>query len=90
MTALAGRPYCLVTINTYRAKGEPYGGGEVIRHILADGREVESIEGFVIPPTGPAAAAYHIVEQFARRQQAEEYRKKEAKANAEEQRMGFA
>ena len=62
----------------------------MIRHILADGREVESIEGFVIPPTGPAAAAYQIVEQFAIRMQTEENKKKEAKANAEERLMGFA
>lgn len=61
----------------------------MIRHILSDGREVESIEGFVIPPTGPTATAYHIVEQFARRQQAEEYKKKEAKTNAEAQLMGL-
>ena len=62
----------------------------MIRHILADGREVESIEGFVIPPTGPTAAVYRIVEQFAGRQQAEEYKKKEAKENAETRLMGLA
>ena len=62
----------------------------MIRHILADGREVESIEGFVIPPTGPTAAVYRIVEQFAGRQQAEEYQKKEANENAETRLMGLA
>lgn len=68
IAALAGWT-CFVTINTYRAKGER--GARMIRHILSDGREVESIAGFVIPPTGPTATAYHIVEQFARRKQAE-------------------
>lgn len=32
----------------------------MIRHFLADGREVASIEGYVIPPTGPTAAVYRI------------------------------
>lgn len=32
-----------------------------VRHVLADGAEVDSIEGMVIPITGPAAAAYRIV-----------------------------
>lgn len=61
----------------------------MIRHILADGREVESIEGFVIPNTGPTAAVYRIVEQFAARQQAEEG-KKEANGNEESRLMGLA
>lgn len=60
----------------------------MIRHILADGSEVESIEGLVIPPTGPTATAYRIVGQFAVRKQ-EEFKKKEAKANAEK-RLGLA
>lgn len=38
----------------------------MIRHILADGREVESVEGFVVPPTGPTAAVYSIVVEFAK------------------------
>ncbi len=38
-----------------------------IRHILADGREVESIEGIVVPNTGATAAVYHIVAEFAKK-----------------------
>lgn len=38
----------------------------MIRHILADGREVESVEGFVIPRTGPTEAVYRIAADFAR------------------------
>ncbi len=36
----------------------------MIRHILADGREVKSIEGFVIPPTGATAVTYRMVAEF--------------------------
>lgn len=36
----------------------------MVRHILADGREVESVKGFVIPPTGATAAVYHIAAEF--------------------------
>lgn len=35
-------------------------------HILADGREVESIEGMIIPNTGATAAVYRIIADFAR------------------------
>lgn len=38
----------------------------MIKHILADGREVESVEGLVIPHIGPTAAVYRIVAEFAR------------------------
>lgn len=38
----------------------------MIRHVLADGREVESVEGMVIPRTGATAAVYRIVEGFVR------------------------
>ena len=36
----------------------------MIRHILADGREVQSVEGLVVPTTGPTAAVYHIAAEF--------------------------
>lgn len=36
----------------------------MVRHILADGREIESIEGFVVPATGPTAAVYRIAADF--------------------------
>lgn len=37
----------------------------MVRHILADGREVGSIEGMVIPSTGKTAAVYRIVANLA-------------------------
>lgn len=41
----------------------------MIKHILSDGRELESVEGFVIPSTGPTAAVYRIAVDFARNHQ---------------------
>lgn len=38
----------------------------MIRHILADGREVKSVEGLVVPHTGATAAAYRLVAEFAK------------------------
>ena len=38
----------------------------MVKHILADGREVDSIEGFVVPNTGATAAVYRIVAEFYR------------------------
>lgn len=38
----------------------------MIRHILADGREVKSVEGLVVPHTGATAAVYRIVAEFAK------------------------
>lgn len=38
----------------------------MVRHILADGREVKSIEGFVVPASGPTAAVYRIVSEFTK------------------------
>lgn len=40
----------------------------MVKHVLADGREVDSIEGFVIPTTGETAAVYHIVAEHAANQ----------------------
>lgn len=52
----------------------------MIRHILADGREVKSVEGLVIPNTGATAAVYRIVAEHARNHPA--VKKKEDKRNA--------
>lgn len=38
----------------------------MVKHVLADGRELDSIEGFVVPHTGATAAAYRIVAEFYR------------------------
>lgn len=38
----------------------------MIRHILADGREVKNVEGLVVPHTGATATVYHIVAEHAR------------------------
>lgn len=40
-----------------------------ITHVLADGRRVDSIDGFTVPNTGATAAVYHIAADFARKQQ---------------------
>ena len=51
----------------------------MIRHILSDGREVESIEGFVIPTTGVTAAVYQIITEHAKKHNS---KKDEYKTNA--------
>ncbi len=43
----------------------------MVRHFLADGREVESIKGFVVPATGATEAVYRIIEDFMRRKHRE-------------------
>lgn len=53
----------------------------MIRHILADGREVKSVEGLVVPHTGATATVYHIVAEFARNH-SEVIRNKEETKNA--------
>lgn len=54
----------------------------MIRHILSDGREVESIEGFVIPTTGPTAAVYNIITEFVNNHPGRTQRNEEDKTNA--------
>lgn len=56
----------------------------MVRHFLADGREVKSVEGLVIPPTGPTAAVYRIVAEFLQDHPERIHQKKEGKANAAE------
>lgn len=34
-------------------------------HILADGQQVENIEGMIIPNTGATTAVYRIIADFA-------------------------
>ena len=38
----------------------------MVKHVLSDGREVESVEGILIPPSGPTAAVYRIIAEFAK------------------------
>lgn len=38
--------------------------GELIKHILADGTELKSIEGRVIPPTGKTEAVYRLIAEL--------------------------
>lgn len=54
----------------------------MIRHILADGREVESVEGFVIPTTGSTAAVYRIAAEFEKNHPKTTQKKKEAQTIA--------
>lgn len=55
----------------------------MIRHILADGREVASVKGLVVPTTGPTAAVYHIAADFIQNHPEIISKKKENKTNAE-------
>lgn len=36
----------------------------MIKHILADGTELKSIEGRTIPPTGKTEAVYRLIAEF--------------------------
>lgn len=36
----------------------------MIKHILADGTELKSIEGRVIPPTGKTEAVYRLIAEL--------------------------
>lgn len=36
----------------------------MIKHVLADGTELTSIEGRVIPPTGKTEAVYRLIAQY--------------------------
>ena len=36
----------------------------MIKHILADGTELKSIEGRIIPPIGKTEAVYRLVAEF--------------------------
>lgn len=38
-----------------------------VKHVLADGRRLDSVEGFVIPNTGQASAVYQIAAQITDR-----------------------
>lgn len=55
----------------------------MVRHILADGREVKSVEGLVIPPTGTTAAVYRIAAEFIKNHPKTIYKEKEGKVHAE-------
>lgn len=44
----------------------------MIRHVLADGRKVESIKGMVVPPAGKTVAVYNIVAEITARRKAGE------------------
>ena len=54
----------------------------MIKHVLADGRVVDSVEGFLIPPTGPTAAVYRIIADFAKNHP-QKRKKKEMEINAD-------
>jgi len=51
----------------------------MIKHILADGTELKSIEGRIIPPTGNMAAVYRLVAELLIKRDLE---KKEAQHNS--------
>ncbi len=39
-----------------------------VRHVLADGRTVDDITGFVVPNSGTTAAVYRIAEELVLKQ----------------------
>ncbi len=39
-----------------------------VKHVLADGRRLDSIEGFVLPNSGATAAVYRIAEELVLKQ----------------------
>lgn len=51
----------------------------MIKHISADGTELKSIEGRIIPPTGNTAAVYRLVAELLIKRDLE---KKEAQHNS--------
>lgn len=51
----------------------------MVKHILADGREVDSIEGFVIPPTGATEVVYRIVIEHCRKRSKANKKENEAR-----------
>ncbi len=38
-----------------------------IRHFLADGRVLESIEGYIVPNTGATATTYYLIAEFIKK-----------------------
>ena len=36
----------------------------MIKHVLADGTQLKSIEGRIIPPTGKTAAVYRLIAEL--------------------------
>ena len=54
----------------------------MVRHFLADGREVESIEGMIVPPTGETAAVYRIVAEILKKNPKKKQQSKEEGTNA--------
>ena len=54
----------------------------MIKHVLADGREVKSIEGMVIPATGRTAAVYNLAAEFLSNHPEIIHKTKEAKTDA--------
>lgn len=56
----------------------------MIKHVLSDGREVDSVDGLVIPAYKSAASAvYQIVAEFARKQTEAIRSKEESNADIE-------
>ncbi len=54
----------------------------MIRHILANDKEVKSIEGMVIPAVGATASVYQIAAEFVRKHIEAAYKKEEKRADA--------
>lgn len=54
----------------------------MIRHVLANGKEVKSIEGMVVPAKGATASVYQIAAEFARNKIEAVHKKEEEKADA--------
>lgn len=55
----------------------------MIKHILADGTKLDSIEGIIIPASGDTEAVYRILDGFAKRRAQATNKAKEERTHAE-------
>lgn len=54
----------------------------MVKHILADGRVLDSIEGFVVPTTGATEVVYRLVVDISKKRQEAMNNTKEGKKDA--------
>lgn len=44
-----------------------------VKHVMSDGRHLDSIDGYVIPCTGPTAAVYRVIAEMMKKEKAEKH-----------------
>ncbi len=40
-----------------------------VKHVMSDGRHLDSIDGYVIPCTGPTAAVYRVIAEMSKKKE---------------------